>query len=405
MGLNDVTSAERPHISFFGRRNAGKSSVVNAVTNQKLSIVSDTLGTTTDPVSKAMEILPLGPVVIIDTPGFDDEGELGALRVQRARQVLNKTDIAVLVVDVTAGIGEAENQLLSLFQAKKIPYIIAWNKSDLIPQKEAKTVSAQSGTELYVSALTGENIHALREIIAAIATQNKKEKYIVRDMLSKNDIVILVIPIDESAPKGRIILPQQNVLREGLDANTQVICVQPSELTATLASLKQKPRMVITDSQAFKAVAADTPEDIPLTSFSILLARYKGYLASAVRGVSAIPTLQDGDTILMAESCTHHRQCNDIGTVKIPNMLRKMTGKTLQFRTSSGIEFPEDLSEYKMVIHCGACMTNDREMLYRVKCTEDAGVPITNYGTVIAYFTGILSRALSLFPDLQKFIQ
>ncbi len=399
MGLNDLTSAERPHISFFGRRNAGKSSVVNAVTNQTLSIVSDTLGTTTDPVSKAMEILPLGPVVIIDTPGFDDEGELGQMRVQRARQVLNKTDIAVLVVATTVGIRSSEEQLLTLFQSKNIPYVIAWNKSDLSDAPIAETENALS-----VCALTGENIPRLREKIAALAMENKKEKYIIRDLIQKNDTIILVIPIDESAPKGRIILPQQNVLREGLDMHAHVICVQETELSNVLEQLKVPPALVITDSQAFARVSKDTPQDIPLTSFSILLARYKGYLDAAVRGVSAIPALTDGAVILMAESCTHHRQCNDIGTVKIPNMLRRMTGRELVFETCSGTEYPEDLRKYDMVIHCGACMTNDREMMYRVKCTEDAGIPITNYGTVIAYFTGILKRALALFPDLQKLV-
>lgn len=409
MSLNDLPSAERIHISFFGRRNAGKSSLVNAVTGQSLSIVSDTPGTTTDPVTKSMELLPLGPVVIIDTPGFDDEGALGALRVRKARQILNKTDIAVLVSDITKEISESELQLIELFRQKEIPWLLVRNKSDLpaadripadssasLPEqpsfRDSQQVSPQAS--LAVSALTGENIPRLKELIASCASGIREEKYIVRDLIHAGDLVILVIPIDESAPKGRIILPQQNVLREILDAGAAAVCAQPPALAETLGNLKQKPALVITDSQAFREVSADTPAEIPLTSFSVLLARYKGYLASAAKGAGCIPALSDGDTILMAESCTHHRQCNDIGTVKIPRLLRKITGKDLRFETSSGTEFPEDLSPYAMVIHCGGCMTSDREMRFRIKCAEDQNVPVTNYGTVLAYANGILTRAL-----------
>ena len=398
MGLNNLPSSERAHISFFGRRNAGKSSVVNAVTGQKLSIVSDKLGTTTDPVTKAMEILPMGPVVIIDTPGFDDEGELGELRVEKAKQVLNKTDVAVLIIDVSAGMKETDKELISLFKEKEIPYITVYNKCDTLEE-----VPADNGNTLYVSALTGSGIHELKEKIASF-TPDKREKFIVRDLIEEKDLVVLVIPIDESAPKGRIILPQQQTLREVLDTNAVAVCVQDTDLKDYLATGGKKPKMVITDSQAFKLVSDVVPEDIPLTSFSILLARYKGFLIEAVKGVSALKELKEGSCILVAEGCTHHRQCNDIGTVKLPNMIRKFTGKDFIFETVSGREFPDNLSKYDLVLHCGGCMLNDREVQNRMKSAVSQGIPFTNYGITIAYLTGILKRSLELFPELTKLI-
>ena len=393
MSLNATPSANRVHIGFFGCRNAGKSSVVNAVTGQELCIVSDTKGTTTDPVQKAMELLPLGPVVIIDTPGYDDEGELGQLRVRRTRQVLNKTDVAVLVVDASVGIRDFDAELLGQFIARKIPHCLVWNKCD----KAQPPVNAEG---LRVSARTGDGIHELKETIARLSLKEGPEPMLVGDLISPGDFVVLVTPIDESAPKGRLILPQQQVIRDILDHHALSVVVQDTELADTLKRLGTRPKMVITDSQVFRSAAADTPEDIPLTSFSILMARYKGLLEMAVRGAAAIRRLEDGDTVLISEGCTHHRQCEDIGTVKLPRMLKKTTGKDLQFRFTSGNEFPEDLSAYKLVIHCGGCMLPGREVLYRMKCAADQNVPITNYGIALAAMQGILKRSIAMFPGL-----
>lgn len=389
MSLNTTVSAERPHIAFFGRRNAGKSSVVNAVTNQKISVVSDTLGTTTDPVQKAMELLPLGPVVIIDTPGFDDEGALGALRVERTREVLRKTDIAVLVVDGTVGMTEADRALLEEFKSRRLPYLIAYNKSDLLT-----TVPESKVHELYISALKGQGIGELKERLATLVKNETKQKPIVADLLSEGDTVVLVIPIDESAPKGRIILPQQQVLRELLDHHCTVLCCQDTELKATLAKLTARPALVITDSQAFKRVAADTPADIPMTSFSILFARYKGNLDGLIRGANALKSLKDGDKVLISEGCTHHRQCGDIGTVKLPAWLKAYTNADISYDFTSGTGFPDDLSPYKVIIHCGGCMLNEKEMQYRQSAAESAGIPMVNYGIAIAEMNGIFDRAL-----------
>ncbi|WP_407383735.1 [FeFe] hydrogenase H-cluster maturation GTPase HydF [Ruminococcus sp.] len=388
--LNATVSAERPHIAFFGRRNAGKSSVVNAVTNQRISVVSDTLGTTTDPVKKAMELLPLGPVVIIDTPGFDDEGALGALRVERTREVLRQTDIAVLVVDSAVGLTAADQGLLDEFISRKLPYLIVMNKRDLMtssPQEDDRTV--------YVSAVTGEGIEALKERLAVLVKSDHREKQIVADLVKKGDTVILVIPIDESAPKGRIILPQQQTLRELLDHHCAVICCQPDELKATLGKLSVKPGLVITDSQAFKRVAADTPGDIPMTSFSILFARYKGNLDGLIRGAEALKSLRDGDRVLISEGCTHHRQCGDIGTVKLPNWIREYTGAEAEFDFTSGGTFPDDLSAYRLIVHCGGCMLNEKEMQHRQRTAHKADIPMVNYGIAIAAMNGILDRALA----------
>ena len=394
MGMNNTPASERTHIGFFGRRNAGKSSIVNAVTGQELAVVSDVKGTTTDPVYKTMELLPLGPVMIIDTPGFDDEGMLGELRVKKTKQVLNKTDIAVLVVDATEGLKECDKELIALFQAKEINYLIVYNKSDLLEE-----IPAAGAQEVYASALKKENIFEVKERIAALKEQSA-EKSIIADKLNRGDFVVLVVPIDSAAPKGRLILPQQQTIRDILDAGAMAIVTKESELTQTLEGLGKKPAMVITDSQVFKTVAPLVPADIPLTSFSILMARYKGLLDAAALGAAAIEHLKDGDTILIAEGCTHHRQCDDIGTVKIPNWLRKYTGKDIKIETCSGTEFPEDLTKYAMVIHCGGCMLNEREVRYRTKCAVDQGVPITNYGTFIAYVNGILKRSLEVFPEI-----
>ena len=394
MGMNNTPASERTHIGFFGRRNAGKSSIVNAVTGQELAVVSDVKGTTTDPVYKTMELLPLGPVMIIDTPGFDDEWMLGELRVKKTKQVLNKTDIAVLVVDSTEGLKECDHQLIELFQAKNINYLIVYNKSDLLDE-----IPRPGEKEIYASALKKEHIFEVKERIAALKEKDS-EKAIVADKLKPGDFVVLVVPIDSAAPKGRLILPQQQTIRDILDAGAMAIVTKESELAATLEGLGKKPAMVITDSQVFKTVAPLVPADIPLTSFSILMARYKGLLEAAAPGAMAVEQLKEGDTILIAEGCTHHRQCDDIGTVKIPNWLRNYIGKDIQIETCSGTEFPEDLSKYAMVIHCGGCMLNEREVRYRTKCAVDQGVPITNYGTLIAYMNGILKRSLEIFPEL-----
>lgn len=388
MSLNDVVSAERLHIGFFGLRNAGKSSVVNAVTGQDLSLVSDVKGTTTDPVKKAMELLPLGPVVIIDTPGIDDEGTLGEMRVKKTKQVLNYIDIAVLVVDSTLGLQDFDREMLSLFAKKNIPYVVAYNKSDLF----AENVILDDNTIL-VSAKNGTNINELKEKIAhAVKVQNEK-KQVVGDLLNKGDIVVLVTPIDSAAPKGRLILPQQMTIRDILDVGAIPVVTRETELEVTLNALKEKPRMVITDSQAFGFVSKIVG-DIPLTSFSILMARYKGSLESAVKGAEKMNNLNDGDTILISEGCTHHRQCGDIGTQKLPKWLKEYSRKELNFKFTSGKDFPEDLSGISLVIHCGGCMLTEREMQYRRRFCQENNVPITNYGTAIAQINGILEKSL-----------
>ena len=397
-GLNETPKANRVHIGFFGCRNAGKSSVVNAVTGQELCIVSDTKGTTTDPVQKAMELLPLGPVVIIDTPGYDDEGKLGLLRVRRTKQVLNKTDVAVLVVDASVGLRSFDEELLAMFAAKQIPHCLVYNKCDI-------SAPPTDSNALHVSAATGKGIHELKETIARLALKEGEEPKLVGDLIEPGDFVVLVTPIDESAPKGRLILPQQQVIRDILDHHAMSVVVQDTELADTIERLGVKPRMVITDSQVFARAAAATPADIPLTSFSILLARYKGLLETAVRGAAAIQSLRDGDKILISEGCTHHRQCEDIGTVKLPRLLKKVTGKEITFDTSSGSDFPEDLSGYKLVIHCGGCMLPGREVLYRMKCAADQGVPMTNYGIALAHLQGILKRSIAIFPDLIRLLE
>ncbi len=397
MGLNDTPQSERIHIGFFGRRNAGKSSLVNAITNQQISVVSDVKGTTTDPVTKAMELLPLGAVVIIDTPGFDDEGELGQMRVKRTKQVLNRADLAVLVIDASTGKSQLDEELISLFKEKNIPYLIAYNKSDLTGEK-------QYSDGIAVSSLSGFNINELKEEIAKLAKVDKEQRVICSDLLKLGDIAVLVVPIDESAPKGRLILPQQQTIRDVLDAGASALVVKDTELEIMLEKLGTKPEVVITDSQVFGKVSKIVPQDIKLTSFSILMARYKGFLDTAVKGAVAIENLKDGDKVLISEGCTHHRQCNDIGTVKLPNWLRKYTGKDIVIETSSGKGFPDDLSEYSLVIHCGGCMLNEREMQYRRKFAEDQNIPFTNYGIAIAYMQGILKRTLSVFPNLEKLI-
>ena len=403
MGLNDKVSAERVHIGFFGLRNAGKSSVVNAVTGQSLSLVSETKGTTTDPVQKAMELLPIGPVVIIDTPGIDDVGTLGEMRVKRALQVLDKTDIAILVVDAEKGLQPADQELLKLFEEKKIPHITVYNKSDLL---SAPPVLQEH--EICVSAKDGIQIYELKERIGALvkaASAEADEKRIVADLIQPEDVVVLVVPIDSAAPKGRLILPQQQTIRDVLESGAISVVTRETELPQTLRALGKKPALVITDSQAFKKVNADTPADVPLTSFSILFTRYKGDLKEAVHGAAQLDKLQDGDTVLISEGCTHHRQCGDIGTVKLPNWIRKYTGKELNFAFTSGGEFPEDLSRYALVVHCGGCMLNEREMKARIARAVAQNVPITNYGICIAQVHGILKRSVELFPEVISELQ
>ena len=409
MGLNDKVSAERVHIGFFGLRNAGKSSVVNAVTGQSLSLVSETKGTTTDPVQKAMELLPIGPVVIIDTPGIDDVGTLGEMRVKRAMQVLDKTDIAILVVDAEKGLQQADQELLKLFEKKKIPHITVYNKSDLLatvpslPEKQQEKNDA-----IYVSAKSGDQIYELKEQIGALAkaaSAKANEKRIVADLIQPEDVVVLVVPIDSAAPKGRLILPQQQTIRDVLESGAISVVTRETELPQTLRSLAKKPALVITDSQAFQKVNADTPADVPLTSFSILFARYKGDLKEAVHGAAQLDKLQNGDTVLISEGCTHHRQCGDIGTVKLPNWIRKYTGKELSFEFTSGGEFPEDLSPYALIVHCGGCMLNDREMKARIARAVAQNVPITNYGICIAQVHGILRRSVEMFGDVSAELQ
>ncbi len=396
MSLNDTPSGERIHIGFFGRRNAGKSSLVNAITNQELAVVSSVKGTTTDPVYKAMELLPLGPVEIIDTPGFDDVGELGELRVKKTRQILAKTDVAVLVVDGTEGVSGCDKELIQLFREREVPYIVVYNKCDI----SGGEVSSEN--EISVSAAKKLNIEELKEKIGSLAKNAGNERRIIGDLLSPGDMVVLVTPIDGSAPKGRMILPQVQALRDVLDADAEAVFTKETQLEETLKALVCPPKMVVTDSQAFGLVSKIVPEEVPLTSFSILMARYKGFLESAVKGAARIKELRDGDTVLISEGCTHHRQCGDIGSVKLPVWLKKYTGKSLNIELSSGRDFPEDLSGYALVIHCGGCMLNEREMLHRKNIAEAAGVPFTNYGTAIACMNGILKRSLGIFPDLAR---
>jgi [FeFe] hydrogenase H-cluster maturation GTPase HydF len=393
--MNETPSGERLHIGFFGRRNAGKSSLVNAVTGQELAVVSEVKGTTTDPVKKAMELLPLGPVLIIDTPGIDDVGALGAKRVLKTKQVLNQTDVAILVVDAAVGLVDADTELVDIFKEKEVPYIIAWNKCDLA----AAPLSGKTN-EIAVSALSGANIDALKRLIASTVKPADEKLRIVGDLIHAGDFVVLVVPVDKAAPKGRLILPQQQTIRDILEADACAVVVKEFELRDALARFKNPPALVITDSQVFAKVSADVPTGVPLTSFSILFARYKGFLGQAVAGVRAIDGLKDGDRVLVCEGCTHHRQCDDIGTVKLPRWIRNYTGRQLDFAFQSGGDFPDDLSGYSLVLHCGACMLNEREMRYRQKCAADQRVPFTNYGTAIAHLQGILRRSIAVFPTL-----
>lgn len=429
MGMNETPSADRVHIGFFGRRNAGKSSIVNKVTGQELAVVSDVKGTTTDPVSKAMELLPMGPVVIIDTPGIDDEGHLGELRVRKAKQVLNRVDVAVLVVDATVGRTSVDEELIHIFKEKEIPYLVVYNKADLLKTKDGNRLSSDNNlnrnthagavkessvsqkqdyenqnTEqsIYASAATGQNIYELKEKIASLAVTDELKLRLVGDLLESSDFAILVVPIDKAAPKGRLILPQQQTIRDVLEAGAAAIVIKEDELSNTLETLGKKPKLVITDSQVFARVSEETPEDIWLTSFSILFARFKGNLKTAAAGAAALDRLKDGDKILISEGCTHHRQCDDIGTVKLPRWIRNYTGKELEFEYSSGRDFPEDVTKYSLIVHCGGCMLNEREMRYRQKCALDQEIPITNYGIAIAYMQGILKRCVEMFPDVRK---
>lgn len=396
MGLNDVVSAERVHIGFFGMRNAGKSSVVNAVTGQSLSVVSDVKGTTTDPVKKSMELLPIGPVVIIDTPGYDDEGALGELRVQKTKEVLNQTDIALLIVDGSVGLSAQDKELLGIFKERNVPYLIVWNKSDLSDGMTDVGQIEDADKVMKVSALTKDGIYELKERIGAFAKENKKEeRFLVVDLLEKGDFVVLVVPVDESAPKGRLILPQQQVMRELLDHHYAFVTCQDTDLSDTLCKLNMKPKLIITDSQAFERVARDTPEDIMLTSFSILMARYKGGLKQQIRGARKLASLKDGDTVLISEGCTHHRQCKDIGTVKMPGWIENYSKAKPNYRFTSGGDFPDDLNGIDLIVHCGGCMLNENQMKTRVQSAVKAGVPIVNYGIAIAAMHGILERSLA----------
>ena len=397
MNLNETPSGERTHIGFFGARNAGKSSLVNAVTGQELAVVSDVKGTTTDPVRKAMELLPLGPVVIIDTPGFDDEGALGLERVKKTREILRTCDIAVLVVDASTGMTPTDRELLDLIRERDIPFLTVWNKTDL-----AAAQLVPEGTAA-ASSLTGDGISELKERLARLKPE-REERPLAEDLVSPGELCVLVCPIDESAPKGRLILPQQQVIRDLMDHGAIPVVCRDTELDALLKKPGLDPALVITDSQAFRTVSAIVPDALPLTSFSILMARYKGFLDTAVKGISAAGTLQDGDRILLAEGCTHHRQCNDIGTVKIPRWLRQYTGKELQIDTCSGREFPEDLTPYRLVIHCGGCMLTENAVLARMNQAIRQGIPFTNYGIAIAFMTGALERSLRLFPSLHSLL-
>ena len=400
MSLNSTVSAERVHIGFFGLRNAGKSSLVNAVTGQKLSVVSEVLGTTTDPVKKAMELLPLGPVVIIDTPGMDDEGQLGEQRVLKAKQILRQTDIAILVVDGQKGLQTADREMIELFKNRNLPYITVYNKADLLPE-----IPKETETEIYVSSGTKAGIFELKEKIARMVKSNESDRKIVADLVKAGDTVILVTPIDSAAPKGRLILPQQQTLRELLEAGVVSMVVRESELKEALDSLKTPPALVVTDSQAFQIVSQTVPREIPLTSFSILFARYKGDLAAVIGGAAALDRLKEGDKVLISEGCTHHRQCKDIGTVKLPGWIENYTGKKLSYSFTSGTEFPEDVSEYALVVHCGGCMLNEKEMKSRLKICTEQGVPVTNYGIAIAQMHGILKRSIEMFPDLLDILE
>ena len=407
MSMNQTPASERVHIGFFGKRNAGKSSVMNAVTGQDIAVVSDVRGTTTDPVYKSMELLPLGPVVMMDTPGIDDEGELGALRVKKSYQVLNKTDVAVLVIDGSIGASPEDAALMERIKAKNIPYVVVINKKELISPGAAEKISdtlGVTGRLIQASALAGDGVNELKEEIAKAANTGEPERYLVRDLLKPSDIAVLVVPIDKAAPKGRLILPQQQTIRDILEADAVSVVVKENELKSLLPQLNKKPKLVITDSQVFDKVAEDTPDDIMLTSFSILFARYKGDLESVVRGVTALDSLEDGDTVLISEGCTHHRQCGDIGTVKLPAWIQAHTGREVRIETTSGTEFPDDLSRYKLILHCGGCMLNEREMKYRLKCAEDQGVPMTNYGIAIAYMKGILRRSVEPFPEIYRLL-
>ncbi len=413
MGMNQTPMSERVHIGFFGRRNAGKSSVMNAVTGQDLAVVSDVKGTTTDPVYKSMELLPVGPVVMMDTPGIDDEGDLGQLRMRKSYQVLNKTDVAVLVIDGSMGVSREDAAMLEKIRRKNIPYVVALNKKELAGPGMAERICREldlteesDGLQrlVPVSAATGEGIFSLKEQIAAAAKTEEPERYIVRDLLEPSDIAVLVVPIDKAAPKGRLILPQQQTIRDILDADAVSVVVKENELRQVLSQLNKQPKVVITDSQVFGKVAADTPEEVLLTSFSILFTRYKGSLETVVRGVTALDSLADGDTILISEGCTHHRQCDDIGTVKLPRWIREYTGKEIRIETVSGTEFPDDLTKYRLIVHCGGCMLNEREMKYRLSCAQDQGVAITNYGILIAYVNGILKRSVEAFPEISRLL-
>ena len=395
MSLNEQVSAERLHIGFFGMRNAGKSSLVNAVTGQDLCVVSETKGTTTDPVRKAMELLPLGPVVIIDTPGLDDEGDLGKLRVEKALSVLNKTDIAVLVTDASRELMPLELDLIQSFKERNISYVIAYNKSDLLG-----SIPAAGGNSIYVSALENKNIYELKELIASFAKVQKTDKRVIADLINPEDIIVLVVPVDSAAPKGRLILPQQQTIIDILDTGAVCMVTRETELEKTLASLSRKPKLVVTDSQVFGFVNKAVPKDIMLTSFSILFADYKGDLRQAVKGAAMLDRLKDGNTVLISEGCTHHRQCEDIGTVKMPAWIEKHTGKKLNFAFTSGGDFPSDMSQYALIVHCGGCMLNEKEMKYRIGYCKESGIPITNYGIAIAHMHGILKRSLEPFPDI-----
>ncbi|MBS7194860.1 MAG: [FeFe] hydrogenase H-cluster maturation GTPase HydF [Lachnospirales bacterium] len=398
MGLNDTPKSDRIHIGIFGRRNAGKSSIINAITSQNLAVVSKVKGTTTDPVQKAMELLPLGPVMIIDTPGIDDEGELGKMRVEKSYQVLNKTDIALLVVDGNEGLTQCDKDLIEEIKKRKLPYLIILNKSDEVCNRY------NIENSIWVSAETKENIWELKERISKLVPNENMTLKIVGDLLDPEDIVVLVVPIDSAAPKGRLILPQQQTIRDVLEAGAISVVTRDTELPQTLKSLGKKPKIVVTDSQAFGKVKNDVPEDILLTSFSILFARYKGDLAEQIKAVKAIDSLKDGDYVLISEGCSHHRQCDDIGTVKIPRWLKEHSGKKINYEFSSGTEFPRDLSKYKAVIHCGGCTLNEKEMKHRIAVAKEQNVPITNYGIFIAYTQGILKRSLQAFPEIAKIL-
>lgn len=392
--LNQTPNSDRVHISFFGKTNAGKSSLINVLTSQEVSIVSPIKGTTTDPVKKAMELLPLGPVIIIDTPGIDDKGLVGDLRVKKAKQVLGKTDIAVLVVDSSEGYTDIDDDLVKLFKEKSIPHLVVYNKSDL------KTIDNLNDNEIAVSATLNLNINKLKDKIILLAKAEKNNNKIIGDKLSKSDIVVLVTPIDLSAPKGRMILPQVQTIRDIIDSNSICVVTQPEQLNDVLLSLKEDPKMVITDSQVFSKVKDIVPETVLLTSFSIIFARYKGILNTVASGAKNIEKLNDGDTVLICEGCSHHRQCDDIGRVKLPNWIKKHTGKNLKFEFTSGGDFKDDLEKYSLIVHCGGCMLNEREVIHRQNCAIDQNIPFTNYGIIIAYMNGILKRSLKIFTDI-----